>query len=509
MSTSKSVPQDTHFQNRLFAVDGYFIDSSSLESGSKHGKIYAVPSFESNPNAQNALPVSVHNVLQGQGLVGKANSSLCVPNADGQVDTVVVGFGDKTLASDCWGLAGVPSLLPSSKINPPQVTVWQVLDVTGADSDIISKAAAHNACLGWVLGLYRFDAFKSKPNEPNPHKLVWPSILTEADKQAVLSEARAICLARDLVNLPPNILHTDSFAHIIRERLESYNIPVTEIMGEALVAEYPLIDTVGKASEYPPRLIHFRTGNPDHPRIALVGKGVCFDSGGLQVKTGNGMETMKKDMGGAAHIFALALWIMESKLPVYLDVYLPIVENAIAANAFRPSDVIQTRKGLTVEVGHTDAEGRLILCDCLFEASQSQPEIIIDFATLTGAARVALGMEVPVMFSTDRSIEQELVNLGEALQDPVWPLPLWMGYDAQLDSKVADMRSTGGGDGLGGAIIAALFLKRFVGLDVPWLHFDLSAWNTRARAGRPMGGEAMAIRTVFHWLQNRYATAKP
>jgi leucyl aminopeptidase len=260
------------------------------------------------------------------------------------------------------------------------------------------------------------------------------------------------------------------------------------------------------ASSVAPHLLKIEwqsNADEDLPVICLVGKGVCFDSGGLQVKPGNSMDIMKKDMGGAAHVLALAERMIRANLPVRLTVFLPLVENAIAGNAFRPRDVLTSRKGLTVEVGHTDAEGRLILCDCLFEGSRNKPDVIIDMATLTGAARVALGLDIPVYFSNNDGLARDLEGAAREESDPLWRLPLVESYDVKMNSKVADVHSTGG-DSYGGAIHAALFLQRFVESDVPWLHFDLSAWNDRARPGRPDGGEAFALRALYRMIENRF-----
>ncbi|GAC1511808.1 MAG: hypothetical protein NVS1B6_18200 [Steroidobacteraceae bacterium] len=280
-------------------------------------------------------------------------------------------------------------------------------------------------------------------------------------------------------------------------------------MGEALLeANFPAIHAVGRASSEPPRLVELRWAPPaggTYPRLTLVGKGVCFDSGGLDIKPGSGMALMKKDMGGAAVALALAHMLMSAKIRAELRVLLPVVENAISGNAYRPGDVLRTHKGLTVEVGNTDAEGRLVLCDALAFADADRPDLIIDFATLTGAARVALGPELPALFGNDEAIVQELTRVADAEHDPLWPMPLWLGYEDELASMIADLNNVAAST-LAGAIFGALFLRRFVSESTPWLHIDLYAWNSKDRPGRSVGAEAQGLRGVYRYLVQRYGT---
>jgi len=282
-------------------------------------------------------------------------------------------------------------------------------------------------------------------------------------------------------------------------------LKATDIIGDDLLKQnYPTIHAVGRASIHQPRLIDFTWGNEDAPKVTLVGKGVCFDSGGLDLKPGSAMRNMKKDMGGSAHVLGLASMIMQHNLPVRLRVLVPAVENAVSSNAFRPGDVLTTRQGITVEIDNTDAEGRLVLCDALTEADSESPDIIIDFATLTGACRVALGTELPGFFSNDQTVAQQLQASGEAVKDPVWQLPLFKPYQAMLHSQIADTVNSADTP-FGGAITAALYLNLFVSKTTPWVHFDVMAWNNRKLPGRPIGGEAFGIRAVFDYLAKKYA----
>jgi leucyl aminopeptidase len=289
----------------------------------------------------------------------------------------------------------------------------------------------------------------------------------------------------------------EHLSDIAREQAELFGGEFDEWIGDELLAQnFPAIHAVGRAAARAPRLLEINWGNPKHPRIAIVGKGVCFDTGGLDLKSAEGMRLMKKDMGGAAHALALARLIMQRELPVRLQVLIPAVENAVSGNAFRPGDVLRTRKGLTVEVGNTDAEGRVILCDALAYAAEQKPKTIIDFATLTGAARVALGPELPVMFCNDEMLAAKLLAASDAVEDPMWRLPLWRNYRRLFDSDVADMNNSGKG-GYAGAIVGALFLDYFVPEGTPWVHFDVFSWNDVSRPGRPAGGEAQGLRAVL------------
>jgi leucyl aminopeptidase len=314
-----------------------------------------------------------------------------------------------------------------------------------------------------------------------------------------------LCQVRDLVNTPAEHMGPEELAQAVRQAAMAHGATFREIVGERLLkAGFPAIHAVGRAAARAPRLIELNWGNPKHPRLVLVGKGVCFDTGGLDLKGADGMRLMKKDMGGAANALGLATLVMALKLPVRLQLLIPAVENAVSGNAYRPGDVIRTRAGVHIEIGNTDAEGRVILCDALAYGAEGKPSLMIDMATLTGAARVALGPQLPALFSRDTALARELVDRGLALHDPMWQLPLWDGYHVNIESDIAAIVNTGKNT-MAGAITAALFLQDFVPASVPWLHLDLFAWNDAARPGRPVGGEAQTLRTLLAWLEARFA----
>ena len=356
------------------------------------------------------------------------------------------------------------------------------------------------AYLGFALGTYRFQHFVAERQK----KSVQIKISSELYKQ-LAPQVNALFWVRDLINLPAESLGPTQLALEAQELADVYKADCKILVGNALLEQgYPLIHTVGRASDEAPRLVEINWGNKKHPKISLVGKGVCFDSGGLNIKTGEGMSTMKKDMGGAAHALGLARLIMEYKLPVRLQVLVPIVENAINGHAYRPGDIFISRKGLSVEIGNTDAEGRLILADALTKASENKPELIIDFATLTGAARIAMGHTIAALFCNDDKMATDLLKASEKIGDPIWRMPLFAGYKKMIRGKFADL-SNMANHAYGGAITAALFLEYFVDENIPWAHFDLNAWNIAAQPGRPEGGEVMSLRAVFKYLEDRYA----
>jgi leucyl aminopeptidase len=330
--------------------------------------------------------------------------------------------------------------------------------------------------------------------------LVWPAGAEQAD---VRRQLEAVFLAKDLINTPAHDMNPAALADEAKRLGRAHGARVTVTVGEKLLEKnYPTVHAVGRAAAVEPRLVDLRWGKPSDPKITLVGKGVCFDSGGLDIKPAGGMLLMKKDMGGAAIVLGLALAIMSAGLRVRLRVLVPAVENAISGNAFRPLDVIETRKGLTVEVGHTDAEGRLILCDALAEASREKPSLLLDFATLTGSARVALGTELPALFATSDALAADLLDAGHEAHDPFWRLPLHQPYRKQLESRVADLSNVGGS--YGGAITAALFLQSFVDAGLDWGHVDVMAWNLDNKPGRQIGGEPMGLRATYAALAARY-----
>lgn len=358
---------------------------------------------------------------------------------------------------------------------------------------------AHLSSLGWMLGAYRFSQYNNKKEQGA--KLVIPEGL---DADGLIREAEASYLARDLINTPANDMSPDALEKTIRTIGRKFKAQVSVIKGDALLKKnFPMIHAVGRASVDAPRLIDLKWGNAKHPKVTLVGKGVIFDSGGLNIKPGNSMALMKKDMGGAANTIALAQMIMDAKLPVRLRLLVPAVENAISGNAFRPGDILPSRKGISVEIGNTDAEGRLILGDALALGDEEKPDLMIDMATLTGAARVALGPDLPPFYTDDDELASAISTTSMEVFDPLWQMPLWDPYQKMLSSKTADVNhiSTGG---FAGSITAALFLSRFVGNAKSWAHFDIYGWTPTAKPWMPVGGEAQGIRTLFEVIKNKY-----
>ena len=419
------------------------------------------------------------------GFKGVPGAVCFVPADNGDIARVLLGVSkSNSPGGGIWDLAGLPANLPKGRYY--------------LDTDL-PPAQATMAALGWALGCYGFDRYKKLP-KPEA-ELVLP---TGADQADVKRMAAGVFLTRDLINTPAQDLGPEELAEAAKAMARPHKAKVKVIVGKGLLSEnYPSVHAVGRAAAQEPRLIDITWGKGGHPRVTLVGKGVCFDSGGLDIKPAGGMLNMKKDMGGAAQALGLAHMIMDAKLPVRLRVLVPAVENAISGNAFHPKDILQTRKGLTVEVGNTDAEGRLILSDALTEAASDKPAMIIDFATLTGAARVALGSDVPALFCNDDALADAMLSHGMDANDPLWRMPLWQGYKHFLSSPIADISSTGSAPN-GGAITAALFLEHFVEPDVPWAHIDLMAFNNSSRPGRPEGGEAQGIRGIYAMLKSRY-----
>lgn len=415
--------------------------------------------------------------LDAAGFAAAANEFALLPNAAGGVDRVLAGIGKQpSLAS----LGALAAKLPAADYR---------LANAGDGADRLA--------LGWALGGYRFGAYKSKPE-------IMPRLLV--GNAALLEEWRALALCRDLINTPAADMLPHDLEAAARAVAARHGATIAVTTGAALLRRgFRAVHAVGRASTSAPRLIDLEWGANDHPKVTLVGKGVCFDSGGLDLKPAAGMRLMKKDMGGAAHVLALATLIMARQLPVRLRVLVPAVENAVSGSAFRPGDVIRTYAGLSVEVGNTDAEGRLVLADALALAAAEEPALLVDFATLTGAARVALGPDLPALFANDDAVAAQVAAAALRVEDPLWRLPLFAPYRRWLESQVADLGNVPAGaeSGYGGAIAAALFLQRFVG-DVPWLHLDVMAWNVAASPARPLGGEAMGLRAVFAYLADRF-----
>jgi leucyl aminopeptidase len=417
--------------------------------------------------------------ISANGFKGKPGQHLLIPDAAGGIGAVALGVAH---GRDIWSYGGLPLGLPEGAYRLP-------------DSMAAENATA--AALGWALGGYVFDRYKKRARQPA--RLAMPKT---ADKDSVRREANAIFLVRDLVNTPAEDMGPAELAAAAREVARAGGARFSTIVGEDLLQKnYPCIHAVGRASSRAPRLIDLRWGSRG-PKVTLVGKGVCFDSGGLDIKGANWMLMMKKDMGGAAHVLALSQMIMAAGLDLRLRLLIPAVENSISANAYRPMDIIRSRKGLTVEIGNTDAEGRVILCDALTEADGEKPDLLVDMATLTGSARVALGPDLPVLYANDDAVAESALRHGKAVDDALWRLPLHKPYRRMIDSKIADINNSGDSP-FAGSITAALFLADFVDPATHWMHFDIMAWNPNARPGRPEGGEAQAIRGLFSLIAER------
>ena len=408
---------------------------------------------------------------------------LClIPNARGELSRVLAGVD---ASSPPFALGALPSLLPHGDY---------MLDNGGLGSGLLD---IEDAALGWALGAYRYTRYVASKEEAA--RLLLPRAVL--NRVAPLLDA--IAQVRDLINTPSEDLGPAQLCEAVREVAREHRAEFKLFEGEVLKREFPTVHAVGRASSQPPRVARLRWGKPSDPLLAIVGKGVTFDSGGLDIKTADGMRWMKKDMGGAAHALALAQLVMTSNLSVQLLLVIPTVDNAVAGDAMRPGDVVRTRAGITVEVDNTDAEGRLILCDALALAAENKPDLLIDFATLTGAARVALGPDLPAVFANRDDVAGELLAAADAQHDPMWRLPLWQPYRAMLVSSLADTCNTGASRHAG-AITAALYLQHFVPASVPWLHVDVYAWNDSERPGKPRGGDAQSLRAFHAFLQRRY-----
>ncbi len=433
---------------------------------------------------RDGAPAREREWAMATGFTGEAGKVALLPDKKGGLGRVLVGIEEGEAAM--WAFAGLSDTLPEGSYRIEALP-------KGAD--------ASRAALGWALGTYAFTRYRDKKSKTGA-RLAWPE---GADRSLVERLAGGIFLARDLINTPASDLGPAELAEAaihVAERADAHH---RVIAGDALLAEnYPTIHAVGRASARPPRLVDIIWGEATAPKVTLVGKGVCFDTGGLDLKAASGMLNMKKDMGGAAIMLGLAQAIMNAGLRVRLRVLLPMVENAVSGNALRPRDIVKTRKGLTVEIGNTDAEGRLILCDALAEAATENPALLLDAATLTGAARVALGPELPALFCNDDGLAAALLASGAAEDDPLWRMPLWRGYRRLIDSKIADLNNVSEGP-QGGAITAALYLQEFVAPGIPWAHLDVMAWNNRARPGRPEGAEAQTLRALYAHIAARFA----
>lgn len=429
-----------------------------------------------------AQPARHRAALDAQGFRPEAFAHAILPGEQPEDWSVVAGVANAAALGN-WCLAKLP-------------------DVLAEGSYRLAEGMPGAAILGWMTAQYRFTRYR-KPNDEKGPRVLLTGQPGAIDGAAAL--ARATALVRDMVNIPTADMGPDAIEALAHDVAERHGAAMSVTRGDALESGYPMIHAVGRAADRAnaPRLIELAWGEAAHPRIALVGKGVTFDSGGLDIKPSGGMRLMKKDMGGAAHALALADLVMGANLPVRLHLLLPVAENAISGNAFRPGEVLTSRKGLTVEIGNTDAEGRLILGDALTRAGEEAPDLILDFATLTGAARVALGPDLPAMFANDDTLAADLLACGTQVDDPIWRLPLWAPYDELFKSDIADLANAGEG-GFAGAITAALFLQRFVPEKSLWVHLDTFAWRPVAKPGRAKGGEAYGLRAAFALLRQRY-----
>ena len=431
-----------------------------------------IPLHSTDAQALANLPEAVQQWAASMGFTGAPRTLCCVP-MDGGLDHVLYGPSTEPHEKPWDGAFLVESL--------PEGHVYAIEE---ADEAFL---------LAWELAGYHYHHGKKEaPKRP----------ILEVDSSVDLVDlghkVSAVTLVRDLINAPANIMTPEKLAQEAKRIADQHGAHFSEVVGEDLIREnYPLIYTVGKASAVSPRLVHIQWGDPSHKKISLVGKGITFDTGGLNIKTGSYMNLMKKDMGGAAHALAMAHLLMASNVPVHLNLYLPLAENAVAGNAMRPGDVVAARNDLSVEIGDTDAEGRLVLADALAKAVEEAPDLLLDFATLTGAARVAVGTEIPAFFTNQKGLTKAL---AESPVEPLWPLPLWSGYKDFIKSGVADLKNIGSTP-YGGATTAALFLEAFV-KETPWIHVDLMAWNSRSRPGRPVGGEAQGLFPLFDLLRN-------
>lgn len=446
------------------------VTPAELEEGPKQG----------GPK-QGGLDAGAFAWARAAGFKAQAGAFLLLPAANGDIGSALFGLGDNTEQTPF--IAG-----KLSKLLPP------------GDWRIVSSAlSAEQMALGFGLGAYGFNRYKSA--KPGEVRLSVEGVDTaDIDRQLA-----GVFLARDLVNTPTNDMGPTELEAVFRALGGHYGATVTSITGDDLLeSNFPLIHAVGRASASAPRLLEMRWGEPGHPRVTLVGKGVCFDTGGLDIKGAANMALMKKDMGGAANVMGLALMIMDAGLKIDLQVLVPAVENSISANAFRPGDIYRSRKGITVQVDNTDAEGRLVLADTLAYADEKPPELLVDMATLTGAARVALGAELAPYFTDDEALSNRLMAAGRSAADPMWRLPLWMGYDKDINSRAADITNSPSG-GMAGAITAGLFLKRFVTATRSWVHFDIYAWVTADKPHAPVGGEAFAIRALYQVIREMAA----
>ncbi len=429
---------------------------------------------------RDAQPAPVQAWLAAQRFDGSAGSAISWADQHGGIGGAAIGIGD---ALDAYSYAHAPTALPGGD--------WRV--VTELDA-----GARHALQLGWGLGCYRFDRYKAGKRAP-------ARLVADAFDAETLDLLAACVRVRDLVNTPTEHMGPDELEAAARALAAAHGASIGVVAGDDLLAQnYPAIHAVGRASHRAPRIIELAWGDAAHPHVAICGKGVCFDTGGLDIKTAVGMRNMKKDMGGAAHALALAGLVMARRLPLRITLLIAAVENSIGPNAFRPGEVIATRKGVSVEIDNTDAEGRIVLCDALARAGELKPDLLLDFATLTGAARIALGPDLPALYANDDALANDWLLAGQRSRDPLWRMPLWRPYLRYLTSGIADI-ANGSASTMAGSVTAALFLERFVADTQAWGHVDVYSWNDTDRAGKPAGGEAQGLRATYALLKQRSA----
>jgi len=431
----------------------------------------------------------LQNWVKANRFLADSNTICLIPNQEGQLSHVLIGMAG---VDDFWVFGDLATRLPEGqyKIEPDEA-IW------------LQAEQWQRAAIAWGLGSYYFSRYQNKNRRPEtgPKQLFLPA---EIDPNLCQDFVNNIYWVRDLINTPTEDMGPEILTEEAQRLAKEFNCTIQTIIGDDLLtANYPAIHAVGRASPRLPRLVDCQWGDKSAPLLTLVGKGICFDSGGLNLKSPEGMRIMKKDMGGAAHVLGLARLIMSQNLPVRLRVLLPIAENVVSGDSYRPGDIIRTRSGLSVEISNTDAEGRVVLCDALTAAASESPDLILDFSTLTGAARVAVGPDIAAFFANQEDLAMNLINAGEQSRDPLWRLPLHSAYERYLKSDFADICNASAGP-YAGAITAALYLKQFVPDAIPWAHFDISAWNFDRLPGRPVGGEANGLRAVYTYLKNRY-----
>ncbi|MEL0015397.1 MAG: leucyl aminopeptidase family protein [Rhodospirillales bacterium] len=432
---------------------------------------------------RDALPKNSLTWVEASGFMARAGETVLLPDSSGLPASAALGVSN---LDDVWALG-------DAGLKLPPIRAYKIRTK-------LSKLQATNAAISWALGAYKFDRYKTKGGH-KVAQVIWPK---GADKTLAESVIDGVSHARDLISTPANEMGPKELAAAARKIGRQHRAKISVIVGDDLLKKnFPTIHAVGRASSRAPRLIDMTWGNPRAPKVTLIGKGVCFDTGGLDLKPSGAMLNMKKDMGGAGNVLGLAHSIMATKLNIRLRVLIPAVENSVSGDAFRPLDVIKTRKGITVEIGNTDAEGRLVLCDAIALAVEENPDLVIDCATLTGAARVALGPSLPALFCNNDALAADILRGGLETDDQFWRLPLHQPYKSMLKGEVADLNNVSSG-GFAGAITAALYLQAFIEDTVPWAHIDMMAWNPTGRPGRPKGGEAQGLRALLSMLQKRY-----